>query len=95
MNSNEVGESIIQMLVQTGEAHHDAFLATNGEDPQWASWYAHDLKPKLDALLSQTLTESEITLWLVAADRAHASDSPDEPWAPFYACYIIDQLHLE
>jgi len=40
MNENQIEDAIITILVETAEAHHKAFSATEGDDPDWESWYA-------------------------------------------------------
>jgi len=86
---------IEDLLFEIGRAHHEAFTSTAGKDPDWPAWYAQYLKPKLEALLSQNFTESEIQFWLIGAQRDHESEAPNEPWTTFYAKYILDQLHIE
>ena len=36
----ELRDNIAGFLVQTGQAHHKAFEATDGADPDWPIWYA-------------------------------------------------------
>ena len=43
MNNIQIREAIIDSLVETAEAHHKAFSATEGEDPDWPIWYADHL----------------------------------------------------
>jgi hypothetical protein len=40
-NNNEklIGD-LANLLNETAEAHHKAFAATEGEDPDWPIWYA-------------------------------------------------------
>ena len=92
MNLNE---QLADLLIETGKAHHEAFIETDGEDPEWPSWYARYLQPKLKTLLSQELTESEIVFWLIGADRSHANEKSEAPWAVYFSKHILDQLHVE
>lgn len=33
-------QKLAELLQQTAEAHHQAFISTDGEDKDWAEWYA-------------------------------------------------------
>ena len=39
MTDHELEKNLEELLAETGPAHHQAFIATNGEDPNWAEWY--------------------------------------------------------
>ena len=41
-------KQLAELFKQTGEAHHQAFLETDGEDPEWAIWYAGYLQDRLE-----------------------------------------------
>ena len=43
MGNEQQTEKLAELLKQTGEAHHEAFAATDGEDADLAIWYANDL----------------------------------------------------
>ena len=38
---------IAKLLRETGHAHHEAFAATDGADPDWPIWYAEYSKDLL------------------------------------------------
>ena len=40
-------ETWTELLSQVGPAHHQAFAATDGEDPDWPTWYAAWLLDRL------------------------------------------------
>lgn len=77
-------EALAALLVETGHAHHQAFIETDGADPEWPIWYADHLHPKLVGDLG--LTRSEIVYLLIGASRAA---DPDEPWPQSYAAFIL------
>jgi hypothetical protein len=55
MNGSNDNEKLIDelanLLNETAEAHHKAFAATEGEDPDWPLWYADYLLEKLRRML--------------------------------------------
>ena len=38
-DSKELIDKLSNLLNETAEAHHKAFAATEGEDPDWPLWY--------------------------------------------------------
>jgi hypothetical protein len=78
-------ERLAALFREAGRAHHQAFLATDGEDPEWPIWYAERLQAPLNAALGVVLSRSEIVHALVAADRAYREQGPAEEWPSFYA----------
>ena len=39
-----------------GRAHHQAFIETDGEDPEWPLWYASYLQAPLSSKLNHELS---------------------------------------
>ena len=76
---------IEEVLMEVAAAHHDAFLETDGVDPEWPLWYATYLVERLTAVSNFAGTRSELVFWLVRlADEYQGTDS-SIPWARFYA----------
>ena len=40
MSNSQQIEKLAELFKKTGAAHHEAFAATDGADPDWAIWYA-------------------------------------------------------
>jgi len=49
-------ERLAALFKETGDAHHEAFLETDGEDPEWPLWYAKYLQDRLTPFLAAPLT---------------------------------------
>ena len=81
-------EKLIDSFKETGEAHHQAFIETDGHDPEWPSWYAHHLHEKLATLLDATFTKSELIYLIVKADREQAMEAPGSDWPTYYAAFF-------
>lgn len=73
---------LVEALEETAAAHHDAFRATDGVDPQWPSWYARHLH---ESGFLTDIGEAELAARL--RTLAH-TDPPVEPWALFYAQHL-------
>lgn len=74
--------AIADVLHDAGETHHIVFKIVDGEDPDWASWYAdwliqHSLLP---TLLGTTPVRSELVYLLVLCDKQFASGSIGGRW---------------
>ncbi len=83
--NDDLSARVSQLLAETGRAHHQAYLATDGEDPEWPIWYAGYIKEPLAEILGAGLTQSEIVYHLVAADR----EDGDGSWQDRYAARLI------
>jgi hypothetical protein len=82
--------AVRRLLTETGTVHHDAFAATDGDDPEWPLWYAEYLHEPLAEALGTTFTRSELVAALVVAEREHRG-SANVPWEDFY----VDVLRRE
>ena len=92
MSTPEQKEDIIELLAETGKAHHQAFIATDGDDPEWPMWYAEFMHTKLMDIMDLNFTQSELIYVLVAADLEHQDEAPDTEWFRFYAGFIVESL---
>lgn len=90
MNS-ELRSKLADLLRETGRAHHDAFLATDGADPDWPIWYAGYLQDPLNALLEVDYTKSKLVHCLMDVDDEHQARSPEASWPEFYADQFLDR----
>lgn len=77
------------LLREAGTAHHKAFAATNGDDPDWPRWYAEYLLPKLAGLLPAPLTVAELAARLQQLEDERARLDPSADWATFYAKRLL------
>ena len=79
--------AIADVLHEAAETHHVVWRITDGDDPDWASWYADwllDLS-ELPDLLPERPVRSHLVHALVQAELDFGSGSPDEPWHSAYA----------
>ena len=76
-----------ELLHEVAETHHRVFRITDGEDADWASWYADWLLnlSELPRLLGTAPVRSHLVFELVRLDREYTSQPRDEPWEAFYA----------
>ena len=79
---------LADLLQGTGAAHHQAFIETNGFDPEWPLWYAEHLEDKLPAHIGRVVTRSEIVFLLWSAMKAQAEEESAEPWPEYYARFL-------
>ena len=76
------------LLAAAGPAHHQAFIETDGEDPEWPLWYAEYLQDGLSAALGVPLTKSRITYLLIDAEQQRLLEDPESAWPAFYAAEL-------
>ena len=85
--------TVAAMLEATAHAHHEAYLATDGEDAEWPLWYAEHVHNALADVLDREFTQAELVWALVDAERARQSDGDDAtPWPKQYAGHIMEWL---
>jgi hypothetical protein len=87
MSSPESVARISELLHEAAETHHVVYRITDGDDPDWASWYADwllDLS-ELPEALGRRPVRSHLVHALVELDRLYTAASPKEPWEDWYA----------
>ena len=87
---------VAELLHEAGETHHVVYRIVDGDDPDWASWYADwllDLS-ELPELLGVRPVRSHLVHALVDLDREFAAAGPDERWQDWYATRLVDRLGI-
>jgi hypothetical protein len=86
--------AVAELLHEAGETHHRVYRIVDGDDPDWASWYADWLLnlSELPQLLGSTPVRSELVWLLVKLDKDYTRTSPDEPWPQWYAQRVVEHL---
>ena len=82
----EIAE-IANVLHEAAETHHVVWRITDGDDPDWASWYADwllDLSELADVLGTRPV-RSHLVHALVELDRNFEAERPSERWEDWYA----------
>ncbi|MEP6697769.1 MAG: hypothetical protein ABJA34_12965 [Pseudonocardiales bacterium] len=86
-------QPITDLMHEAAETHHRVYRIVDGEDPDWASWYASwliDLS-ELPALLGAKPVRSELVYLLVLLDKEHA-EGQSAPWEEYYARRIQEHF---
>ena len=91
MDDSTRQQQLIALLREAGEAHHEAYRATDGADPDWPLWYAEFLRERLGALLEARFTTSELVYLLVSLDREVQRRAPGGNWQAYYARALIER----
>ena len=86
--------TISDLLHEAAETHHRVYRIVDGDDADWASWYAHWLikLSELPQLLGSRPVRSEFVYLLVSLDKQYTAENPDEPWEGYYARRIADHF---
>ena len=87
---NERVSRIAELLHEAAETHHTVYRITDGEDPDWASWYADwllDLS-ELPEVLGARPVRSHLVYTLVGLDREFTADKREERWEDWYAARL-------
>ena len=84
-------ETLADLLHEAAETHHVVYRITDGDDPDWASWYASWLldHSELPELLGKPPVRSHLVHALVELDRQYTASSPAERWEDVYARELL------
>jgi hypothetical protein len=87
-------EQVAALLKEAGETHHVVYRIVDGDDPDWASWYADWLirLSELPSILKMTPVRSELVYELVRLDREFSASKPDEAWERYYARQLLQRF---
>jgi hypothetical protein len=82
---------IAALLHEAAETHHTVYRIVDGDDPDWASWYADWLLnlSELPDLLGARPVRSHLVHALVELDR---STSGAGPWEDAYAAGLLKRF---
>jgi hypothetical protein len=88
---------IATLLHEAGETHHLVYRIVDGDDPDWASWYADWLikLSELPQILGGAPVRSELVYLLVTLDKEYTKASPGLAWPAWYAERIVERLSTE
>jgi hypothetical protein len=87
-------EALADLLHEVAETHHRVYRISDGEDPDWASWYATwliDLS-ELPQLLGRTPVRSELVYLLVLLDKEVTEQQPSQSWEQYYARRLAEHF---
>ena len=87
-------EKISALLHEAAETHHVVYRITDGEDPDWASWYADWLvnHSELPDLLDVRPVRSELVYMLVQLDKDFTAETPAESFEDYYAPRLVEHF---
>jgi hypothetical protein len=86
--------TIAALLHEAAETHHTVYRITDGDDPDWASWYADWLLElsELPSHLGGRPIRSHLVHALVELDREHTASGSSERWEDVYARGLVARL---
>jgi hypothetical protein len=87
MTADDRVRRISELLHEAAETHHVVYRITDGDDPDWASWYASWLVElsELPELLAMRPVRSHLVHALVQLERDYTAAQPDARWEDWYA----------
>ena len=85
-------DRVADLLHEAAETHHTVWRITDGDDPDWASWYGDWLLnlSELPELLGTKFVRSHLVHALVQLDRDHVASGSTERWEDHYARGLVD-----
>jgi hypothetical protein len=85
---------IADLLHEAAETHHVVYRIVDGDDPDWASWYADWLLnlSELPVLLGAKPVRSHFVHALVELDREHTAAGTNQRWEDAYARGLAERF---
>ena len=96
MGTPDRNTRIATLLHEAAGTHHVVYRIVDGDDPDWASWYADwllDLS-ELPDLLGYRPVRSHLVHALVELDRRYTAEERGERWEDWYAERLADGATL-
>ena len=87
-------DAVADLLHEAAETHHVVYRIVDGDDPDWASWYADWLLTlsELPQLIGSTPVRSHLVHALVELDRVYTTEPREERWEDWYSERLIDRF---
>lgn len=85
---------VSELLHEAAETHHLVYRITDGDDPDWASWYADwllDLS-ELPDVLGTRPPRSHLVHALVELDRDYTAAERGGRWEDWYAAQLVERF---
>jgi hypothetical protein len=87
-------DQVRALLHEAAETHHVVYRIVDGDDPDWASWYADWLldHSELPDILGSQPVRSHLVCSLVQLDRDYVAEGPQQAWEDWYAERLIREF---
>lgn len=82
-------DELADLLIETGNHHHQAYADSDGVDPEWALWYAGYLQARMWDRAGTLPTRSQLVHLLLRGEAELAQADADTPWPQYYADVIL------
>jgi len=89
--NTELRTNLVSLFREAGHAHHDAFAASDGDDPDWPIWYADYLQEPFAERLDMFFHKSQLIYCLMNANFEHQARAPGSDWSEYYADQLIER----
>jgi hypothetical protein len=86
-----LNQQLQELFREVGQAHHQAYIETDGADPEWPLWYANFLQGRLNPLLHASFTQSELVYLLILVANEQPLRAPGADWPNYYAKFFIER----
>jgi hypothetical protein len=85
---------ISALLHEASETHHVVYRIVDGDDPDWASWYADWLldHSELPEILGKPPVRSHLVYSLVQLDRDFTGQKMSGKWEDYYAQKLLEEF---
>ena len=94
MMETTLEKQLSALFREAGMAHHQAFIAVNGEDAEWHAWYADFLYERLLALVPVDIERDDLADLLALMEKTRQARDWRAYWPDFYARFFLGKFAL-
>ena len=91
MSELDLAGRLEDLFRETGEAHHQAYIETDGADPEWPLWYAGYLQGEARPAPGGQLHQERARLPPDLGCERAAPQRPGADWARYYADFFLQR----
>ena len=86
-------DAVAAELSEVEHVHATAFASVDGEDSDWAIFYANRLidHSSLPSIVGDALASVPLAQTLAELDRCYVAEKPDETWERYYARGLLER----
>jgi len=89
MKNTQLENKLLTLFDSTAKAHHEAYSATDGDDPEWPIWYADYLQQPISKIFNKPFLKSQLIYCLMNVDNEFTAREIKSAWQKYYSNHFL------